>query len=64
MKGTFSMRCSLFAVALLLVHGVAVEAQGPTFVLARRPPRKSSGRQTPRSDRTARDSRRGEARLE
>jgi cytochrome c len=37
MKGTFSMRCSLIAVALLLVHGVAVDAQGPTFNLGTTP---------------------------
>ena len=38
MKGTSSMRCSLLlAVALMLVHGVAVWAQGPTFKLGRTP---------------------------
>ena len=31
------MRCSLIAVALMLVHGVAVEAQGPTFKLGTTP---------------------------
>ena len=61
MTGTFSMRCSLIAVALMLVCGVAAEAQGPTFNLGASPPRKSSGRRTPLSGRTARDSHRGEA---
>ena len=40
MMGSFSMRCSLIAVvfvALILVHGVAVEAQGPTFKLGTTP---------------------------
>ena len=37
MMGSFSMRCSLIAVALMLVHGVAVEAQGPTFKLGTTP---------------------------
>ena len=37
MKGMFSMRCSLIAVALMLVHGVAAEAQGPTFNLGTTP---------------------------
>jgi len=37
MTGTFSMRCSLVAVALLLAHGVAAEAQGPTFNLGTTP---------------------------
>ena len=37
MKGTFSMRCSLIAVALMLVHGVAADAQEPTFGLGTTP---------------------------
>ena len=37
MTGTFSMRCSLIAVALLLGCGVAAEAQGPTFNLGSTP---------------------------
>ena len=36
MTGSFSMRCSLIALALILVHGVAV-AQGPTFKLGTTP---------------------------
>ncbi len=37
MTGSFSMRCSLVAVALMLLHGVAAEAQGPGFDLGTTP---------------------------
>ena len=53
MMGSFSMRCSLIAVALMLVHGVAVEAQGPTFKLGTTPHRgrASAGRRCNRAGR-------------
>jgi cytochrome c len=37
MMGSFSMHCRLIPFALMLVYGVAVGAQGPTFKLGRTP---------------------------
>ena len=60
MTGSFSMRCSLIALALILAPGVAV-AQGPTFNLGGTPTEEELQPQTRQSGRTAQDSRRGKA---